>query len=189
MSNNRKELSHVVDSAVALAILVTFMLAAAPAADADVIWGWSFGTESGTFVTTGTFAETAGPGVFTFKSFSVSASQVPGNVGATYDEGSQPIQTMSWDGTQPTQFTRDNGVFTNGSNFYRTDGPYFYTLLVPPSGSFLVQDPPGTTLVDSPLTVTPPSGVNAVPALSRSAAGLLMIALVVLGLRRRSAAS
>jgi hypothetical protein len=186
MSNNRAGRVRNIGSSIAVVGVVILVLAAP--ARADVRWSWSFGTESGTFVTTGTLAQTAGAGVFTFKQFSVSASQVPGNIGATYNEGSQPIQTMSWDGTQPTQFTRDNGVFTNGSNFYRLDGPFFYTLLVPPSESLLVQDPPNTTLVDSPITISPLADVPvAAPALSPAAAGLMMIALLFFGLHRRQA--
>ena len=96
---------------------------------------------------------------------------------------------MSWDGTQPTQFTRANGGATNGSNFYRVGEAFFYTLLVPPSGSLLVQDPPNTTLVDSLLTVSPLDDASvSAPALSPVVAGLMMIALLVLGLRRRRSA-
>jgi len=121
---------------------------------ADVLWSWSFSTESGTFVTSGTFAETAGEAVFTFKSFSVSESQIAGNVGASYDEGSQPIQTMSWNGSQPTQFTRAGGVYTNGSNFYRDDDAYFYGLSAGPTMGVLF-DSHEDTVTDGSLTIAP----------------------------------
>ncbi|MGH3584379.1 MAG: hypothetical protein ACRERC_07540, partial [Candidatus Binatia bacterium] len=164
------------------------LLAAGPAA-ADVLWSWSFGTEAGTFVTTGTFAETAAPGVFTFQRFDVTTSQIAGNVGATYTEGSQPIQTMSWNGSAPTQFTRANGALTNGSNFFRQDFAYFYTLLAPPDGS-LLSEGDESQLVDGLLTVTPLRDVapaTAAPAVSPlglAALGMLLAGLAAAHLRR-----
>jgi hypothetical protein len=131
-------------------------------------------------VTDGTFADTATGGVFTFQSFAVSTSSIPANVGATYTEGSQPIQTMSWDGTQPTQFTRDNGGQTNGSNFFRTDFSYFYGLSV--ATAALIQ---GDTnrLVEAPLTVTPLSDAKA-PLLSSLTSVLLVVLLAFAGASR-----
>lgn len=118
---------------------------------ADVLWSWSFSTESGTFITTGTFAQTSGPAVFTFKRFSVSASQIGANVGASYTEGSDAPETMSWDGSQPTQFARKNGLFTNGSNFYSAIA--HYVLNAP--NALLVTANPGNLITSGQLTVAP----------------------------------
>ncbi|HVN84871.1 MAG TPA: hypothetical protein VMW17_08520 [Candidatus Binatia bacterium] len=159
---------------------------------ADVLWGWSFSTESGTFVTDGTFSQTGGAAVFTFKSFSVSASQIAANVGAPYDEGGQPIQTMSWNGSQPTQFTRANGMMTNGSNFYNVNDSrdHWYSLGAPNALMLVL---PGTVLANGALAVVPlrdviSQGVAFAPA--ASIAGIAFVtSLLLLGgmlsLRRR----
>jgi len=161
---------------------------------ADVLWNWSFSTEAGTFVTNGTFAETSGTAVFTFRSFSVSASQTASNVGASYNEGSQPIQTMSWNGSQPTQFTRAGGLLTNGSNFYNDITGYFYTLGAPPVGILLtdseIEVTTGTLTVVPVGDVAPPP----VPAPASSSTGIvfltgLMLLVGALLLRRQAQAS
>jgi len=163
-------------------------LALANPAAADVLWSWSFGTESGTFVTTGSFAETAAPGVFTFRRFWVSASQVASNVGAGYVD-QNPVATMTWNGTQPTQFARGSGSATNGSNFARFDGAYVYTLEVP--ASILFQNPGEHIALEATLTVTPLGpfvATAAAPALSplaTAATALLLAALASAALRRR----
>ncbi|HUI24715.1 MAG TPA: hypothetical protein VL403_01425 [Candidatus Kryptonia bacterium] len=157
---------------------------------ADVLWSWSFDTESGTFVTNGTFDQTSGAAVFTFKSFSVSMSQTASNVGASYNEGNQPVQTMSWNGSQPTQFTRANGFFTNGSNFYNVNNNHWYSLDAP---NALMHVVPGTTLASGALTVVPlgeviPQGVALAPAASANGIAFLtgfMLLVGVLSLRQR----
>jgi hypothetical protein len=100
---------------------------------ADIPWTWSYASEAGTFVTDGELAcdESAPAGTYTILDFSVTASAFPGNVGSLsggeYSEN-QPVQGFTWDGTQPTQWFRASGVFTNGSNFYRvgTDLRYLF---------------------------------------------------------------
>ena len=153
---------------------------------ADVLWNWSFSTESGSFVTNGTFAQTTGTAVFTFKSFSVSASQVSSDVGASYNEGGQPIQTMSWDGSQPTQFTRAGGLLTNGSNFYNTSTGYRYTLGAPPVGSLL--NALENELTSGSLTVLPvgdvaPQGATSAPAASATGIVLMTGFMLLVGVR------
>jgi len=181
MSSNQAARNRVRGCSAALVLAVALWLNPAPAG-ADVRWSWSFGTESGTFVTTGTLAQTAGAGVFAFTRFSVSASQFQSNVGATYIQ-TFPIQTMAWDGTQPTQFTRNNGNLTNGSNFDRADGAFFYGLGAGPPIGVLLQNPLEIIVVEGALTVTPLSDVpvNAAPVLTPTAAALLVGFLALTG--------
>lgn len=153
-------------------------------ARADVLWSWSFGTESGTFVTSGRFDQTDVPGVFTFKDFSVTASQFAGNVGATYIQTS--VQTMAWDGLEPVQFTRNSGTLTNGSNFDRADGAFFDTLGAPPPTGLVFQNPGEHLVLEAPLTVQPLSDVaiNTAPALTPDAAALTVVFLALVAFVR-----
>jgi|GEM_PF-3018587 len=92
----------------------------AVASYADITWRWQFSTESGTFVTGGNqVAGAIAPGTYTIdvSTFSVSASQVPSLIGATFSETQAP-QDIVWDGNSVTQFRRAGGSLTNGSNFF-----------------------------------------------------------------------
>jgi len=106
---------------------------ATPAAG-QVLWSWSFGSEQGTFVTDGSFPDTASPGNFTITNFEVTASAYPLHVGAAWYE-TQPPQGFLWDGSAPTQFWRSGGTYTNGSNFFITANDWYYTFA--PGTSYL----------------------------------------------------
>jgi hypothetical protein len=82
-------------------------------------WNWSFngGAEAGTFDTNGTFADTSGNFNFVINAATVAVTTsafAPSLVGATFTEGSQPGNGFLWNGTNPTQFYRGGGSFTNG---------------------------------------------------------------------------
>ncbi len=86
---------------------------------ANIMWDWSFSTEVGTFETNGALVGGLAPAAnYTFdtSTFAVTASQIAGLVGATYT-ATMPTQGFQWNGTQPTQFWRNSGALTNGSNF------------------------------------------------------------------------
>lgn len=150
--------------------LILVCLLCSSGARADIIWVWSFGTEAGTMITDGTFADTMGNFTFTILSFEVTASQIPANVGATYIE-TQPTQGFIWDGNAPTQFFRSNGVFTNGSNFFTEDFVFSYQLAPPPISSRLSTDAATTTLSSGLIVLVPSNetifsdGFEAVPKL------------------------
>ncbi|WP_437974206.1 CARDB domain-containing protein [Sorangium sp. So ce295] len=103
------------------------ILALSPSARADICWNWAFATEAGTFVTTGTLNGSGGadPATYTILDMAVTNSTDSGFVGrslaaGTLNEGNQPIQAFQWNGTAPTQWSRQSGTFTNGSSFYAT---------------------------------------------------------------------
>jgi len=127
---------------------------------ASVIWDWSFaGTEAGTFTTNGTFADTASASNFTITNFTVTASTVSSLIGQPYSEN-QPVQGFLWSGVSPTEFYRDSGSFTNGSNFNVTNSiPEVYTFVFFADSIFWLgglnnssEDP---VVGFSPLTLTP----------------------------------
>lgn len=128
-SRSRSRLSKVASLALALVAAGT-----AASARADVQWQWQMYNgasttveEAGTIITDGTMADLATSHTFTILSFHVTQSNnAPSNVGANYVLGTQLPETIVWNGSAITQFTRSG--FTNGSNFYRSDGAYFYTL-------------------------------------------------------------
>lgn len=177
-------------SKIASLALALFAASVATSARADVVWQWQIYNstnttveEAGTIITDGTMADLASAHTFTIRSFHVTQSNnVPSNVGASFVLGSQVPETIVWDGSVITQFTRSG--YTNGSNFYRTDGTYFYTLDV---GFGALQG--GPVFFSGNATVTAQGNyVEPVPALgTRSAVllSLLIIVTAVFGLRRR----
>jgi len=173
--------------AVFVAVVVCATLAIASTSVADVLWGWSFSSEAGTFVTDGTMADTAGSHNFTIIGpFEVTASAYPSMVGATYD-WNQPPQGMIWDGTAPTQFWRAGGTYTNGANFFSQSSDWWYGL-EPGDGALL--DGNDRIVIEATLTVTPlgaalPEGI---PIAGRVGLALLgsLIALAAVVLLRRA---
>jgi len=110
--------------------------------NANVYWQWSFGTESGYFITDGVFLDTSSSANFEILSFHVTQSVVHGNIGALYVEFQAP-QGFLWNGTAPTQFYRSGGGLTNGSNFFVDGVDLAYSLIPPPAASVL-RDPTNT---------------------------------------------
>ena len=155
-------------------------------AHAAVIWNWSFGdTEAGTFTTDGTFADTSGAASFAITNFTVTSSTVAAIVGQPYVEF-QPTQGFLWNGASPTEFYRNSGSLTNGSNFYVTDpgsNTYGYLFFADPTTSLgRLTDPTQTTIVGfSALTLAP----TAVPEPATWAMGLAGIACAGWGAFRR----
>jgi len=131
------------------------------AAQADITWSWSFGTEAGTFVTDGALVGTSAPaGVYNVLDISVTQSSFPGNLGAMttgeLDEGSQPGTGFTWDGTADTQWFRAAGVWTNGANYYSNVTQHRY-LFFP--GFYVLYDGNDNTLLSSAtLSLTPGVG-------------------------------
>ena len=156
---------------------VALMLGLAVPGFADVLWNWHFSSESGTFTTDGTFADTSGAHTFGFTGFHVSASTVSANVGATYVE-LQPTDGFLWNGSAPTEFFRESGSLTNGSNFTNQSNSFRYTLF---PGTSLLVNAAEVTVTTGDLTITPVGDVVAasVPTLGRSE--LLLLALLVAG--------
>ena len=158
---------------------------------ADILWEWSFATESGTFITTGTMADLGAADTFYFNGFNVSASSLPANVGSPYQwsNPSQGVQGILWDGSQITQYFREGGTYTNGSNFFRGSSEYFYTL-IPSVG--ILHDPEETVLVEDTMTVTPMRNVRQsrdIPSLSMWGLATLAAVLAITGImlvRRRA---
>ena len=167
-------------------VLIAFF---AVPANADVVWNWQFGTESGTFITSGTFADTSAAGTFTISQFHVTGSAYPGAAGAHYDLGSQLPEGMIWDGSVATQFFRD--VYTNGANFYGSSTPPYRYVLIPAQG--IIEDDDENILASAALTVTPVRDVVAaapvaIPSLLLSRLlllGTLLAGAALLLLRRR----
>lgn len=160
---------------VALVAVSAFLLFSS-ASRANVIWSWSFSTESGTFITDGTFADTGANYTFTILHFSVTSSGYPGMVGATYTDGTQPTVGFKWDGAAPTQFFRSSGAYTNGADLYNTSNNWFYGLT--PGTSFL-DDETETDVTSGSLTIAPlaNAGVTAIPTLDTN--GLVFLALLL----------
>ncbi len=108
------------------------ILALSQSARADICWSWAYanGGAAGTFLTDGTLnGSAANPGRYTILDMAVTSSVRPEIVGrslaaGTLHEGSQPIQTFLWSGTSDTEWTRANGEFNNGSNFYATGNDF-----------------------------------------------------------------
>lgn len=162
--------------AVALAS-AAFTLAVSAPAFADVLWNWSFSSESGTFTTDGTFADAAGAHTFGFTGFHVTTSVVSSNVGATYLVV-QPDQGFIWNGSTATEFFRDSGILTNGSNFNNAVTNYRYTLF--PGTSFLV-DASEHDVTTGDLTITPVGDVSAAEVPTLGKGELALLALLVAG--------
>ncbi|MEQ8767859.1 MAG: hypothetical protein RL885_28405 [Planctomycetota bacterium] len=114
--------------AVRCAAWILFAYFAGNVLHADVLWYWSFNTESGTLLTDGQAPQqgTAPAGTYNVIAFQVTSSRFAGNVGATYTEGSQPGSGFIWDGSKDTQWFRAGGHFTNGTNFYRSGTDFRY---------------------------------------------------------------
>jgi len=149
-------------------------------AAASVLWNWTFGTESGTFRTDGTFADTAGSHTFTITDFHVSASGTPANVGAVYAVV-QPTAGMVWNGSTPTEFFRDSGGLTNGADFKTAVNSFQYTLI---PGTSLLVDQFELLVTTGDLTVTPTAPVPvaaSVPTLGAAGMALLALSLAAAG--------
>jgi len=155
-------------------------------AQASIVWNWSFGSEGGTFTTTGTSADLTGPSDLTITGFQVTSSSIPGNIGAVYT-WNQPDQGVLWDGSKITQFYRSSGTYTNGSNFFNDNGLYSYTLYVETN---VIQgelnDSSEATVTSGTTAVTPaPAQAVGLPTLSQygqllATALLLLTGLIVL---------
>jgi hypothetical protein len=153
------------------------LLVLAGSASADVLWNWSFATESGTFQTDGTLADTAGSHTFQILQFHVATSTVSANVGAAY-VAEQPTQGMVWSGSAPTEFFRDSGSLTNGSNFTSVSNGYRYGLF--PGVSRLL-DAGEVDVTAGDLIVTPGSEVEIPSVPAAAPAGLALLAALVAG--------
>ena len=165
-------------------VFTLFTLMLATQSHAAVTWNWSIGSEAGTLTTNGTIADTLGPFTFTITNFTVSTSSIPGNIGGSW-VGKQPPQTFDWDGTQPTQFTRGGGVFTNGSNFFGPDAlgtptNYSYGLQPPPTPSFL-DDSGENTVVSAVLMLTVGTAEPQSVPIANSWVALLILLLLLTG--------
>ena len=121
--------------------MVVCLLGAADAS-ADITWAWSFGTESGIFVTDGELdgPESAPPGTYTILDFKLNVSIDPSLLGSLLEgafEETQPTQGFVWDGSRDTQWFRDSGGFTNGTNIFSTrkDRRYLFN-----PGSYTLDD-------------------------------------------------
>lgn len=104
------------------------------AAYAQIVWDWSFDTEAGTFTTNGSLVGGSAPAAtYDISEFVVTSSVVPGALGSLsggeYHEGAQPGQGFIWDGADPTQFFRDGGNFTNGSDYFLTGTNLRWTIV------------------------------------------------------------
>lgn len=106
-------------------IFIITLLVLSSQSHANVIWLWKFDTEYGYIVTDGSLSDTTGAASFNIISFQVAGSQFLANIGADYLE-SQPVQGFLWDGSEPVEFFRSSGTFTNGSNFYLENSSLFY---------------------------------------------------------------
>lgn len=129
----------------------------------QVHWNWSFGSEQGTFVTDGSFADTGSPGNFTISGFEITASAYPSHVGAdTYE--TQPPQGFLWDGSAPTQFWRLGGTYTNGADFFLVSNDWYYVFNPVVSGLYNSDE---DLVFDGSLTLEPVADLQtAIPTLS-----------------------
>ena len=73
------------------------------AAPAEIVWDWSFVSESGQFVTDGS---NASPGTYTLLDFSVTASATGGTIGSL---SAGDYLTGAWDTDEPFSFYWDGG--------------------------------------------------------------------------------
>lgn len=156
------------------------MVAISGPAHATLMWDWSFGdAEAGTFTTNGTLVDAAGSFNFAITNFTVTSSTVSSLVGQPYVEF-QPVQGFLWNGVAATEFYRNSGSLTNGSNFYVSDpstNQYGYLFYADLSGSLArLTDSTQTPVVGfSAMTLTP----SAVP--EPTAAALFGIGALALG--------
>ena len=171
------------------AVAVVAVCTCVTPAHAGLTWGWSFGgTEAGAFTTNGTLADAAGSFDFTITNFNVTASSVSSLVGRPYTEN-MPLQGFLWNGAAATQFYRNSGGYTNGSNFDVLDlslNQYTYMFYAPSAQGALVS--PADFFPNlSALTLNPsgPSGVPEIDPNGLSAAlGLIVGGLGLLERRR-----
>jgi hypothetical protein len=150
--------------------------------NADILWEWSFGSEEGTFKTTGVFAQTGAAGTFAFVegSFTVTASAGGvvqsadpttlvyfgvGGAASAYVPGD-----MNWTGSAVGSFNVPGSSFPDlwqGNSSHTGPGrPYIYQLHPINGGTLLEWRGSGSGFVQiasGPLTVTPvePAGCYA----------------------------
>lgn len=94
-------------------LIMPVLLGISLAAHAEIIWDWSFASEAGHFVTSGSDVS---PGFYTMLDFSVTASATGGTIGSLsegdYLTGAwatvEPF-TFYWDGSQVTQWLHSGG--------------------------------------------------------------------------------
>jgi len=154
-------------------VAVTAFLLSSSALRANVLWSWSFSTESGTFITDGTQADLAASHTFHILSFNVTSSAYPNMAGATYFD-INPVSGLLWNGSAVTQFFRSNGTLTNGSDFANSSNHWFY-VLVP--GTSLLDNSSEIDVTTGPLSVGPQRAITAIPTLD--AAGLVFLAALL----------
>lgn len=101
-------------------ILVVFLAAFATTARAAIIWDWSFGSNSGQFITTGTtVGGTASAGTYLITDFTVVSSGAGASIGSwtggNYDDSGYATNSpysLVWDGSEVTSWLH------SGSNFF-----------------------------------------------------------------------
>ena len=108
-------------------------LSANSAAQAAILWDWSFnGTESVRFTTDGDIADLGSANTFNITDFEVLASIEAPLVGADFINDpstiTQGAQGFQWDGSQITQVFRQGGTFINGANFFLDDIRYTFSV-------------------------------------------------------------
>lgn len=125
-----------------LATALAFLEFSSSSNAADLFWQWSFtqtgGSAQGYFVTDGGPYSVPSPtaGTFNITNFIVTQTTITGpSVGAintygaytggVYNTDNQAGQGFIWNGSAATQFFRDNGTTTNGSNFFLNGGTQF----------------------------------------------------------------
>ena len=140
---------------------------------ADIVWKWSFGSEEGTFTTSGNFAQTGGPGTFAFLEGSFDVTVSGGGVVQSSDPtsliyfgvgGSASAYVpgdMIWTGSGVGSFSVPGSSFPTqwqgNSNHTGPGRPYIYRLS---STSGRLLEWRGSRLgfveiASGPLTVTP----------------------------------
>lgn len=99
------------------------LLALSCSAQAAVEWQWQMTNgsghvaESGTIITDGALSDLASPHVFTITAFNLTYSESrPTAVNTAFNLGTQLPETIVWNGSAISQFTRSS--YTNGANFY-----------------------------------------------------------------------
>lgn len=156
------------------------------AAQAAIIWDWSFGgTESVRITTTGNITDLGSANTFTVTDFTVSSSSEPSIVGANFINNSntivQGVQGFIWDGSQITQVFRNGGNQTNGANFY--SGGFGYVFSV--NSSSLENADEDTLVFEGAFNPTPSApNPQSVPE-PATILGLLTFGAAALGSRRK----